>query len=72
MQCLPLELQKRGEKKPIGEEEAEGLVKELRLKAYKECSAMTGQGLKGVFDEALMVGLSGEEIVIKKRLCSLL
>mmetsp|Transcript_44779 Transcript_44779/g.112885 ORF Transcript_44779/g.112885 Transcript_44779/m.112885 type:complete len:203 (-) Transcript_44779:144-752(-) len=46
------DLSKAG-KKPITPEEAEEMVKELGLLKYLECSALTREGLKNVFDEAL-------------------
>lgn len=46
------ELAKAG-KKPITSAEAEEMVKELNLLKYLECSALTRDGLKNVFDEAL-------------------
>ena len=42
---------------------------ELNLRGYRECSALTGLGLKDVFDEAVVVGLSEEEEVSKKCFC---
>lgn len=45
-------LRKEG-KQPITEEEANNMVKELGALKYLECSALTRQGLKNVFDEAL-------------------
>ena len=58
--------------KQISVQEAEALVSELKLKTYKECSALTGEGLKDVFDEAVVVGLSQDEPTVKKTLCSIL
>lgn len=45
-------LRKEG-KSPISEEEANSMVKELGALKFLECSALTRQGLKNVFDEAL-------------------
>jgi len=45
-------LRKEG-KAPITEDEANAMVKELSALKYLECSALTRQGLKNVFDEAL-------------------
>lgn len=58
--------------KQISVQEAEALVTELKLKTYKECSALTGEGLKDVFDEAVVIGLSEEQPTAKKTLCSIL
>ena len=58
--------------KQISVQEAEALVSELKLKTYKECSALTGDGLKDVFDEAVVLGLSQEEPIVKKSPCSIL
>ena len=57
--------------KQISVQEAEALVSELKLKTYKECSALTGAGLKDVFDEAVVIGLE-EEPRVKKPFCSIL
>ena len=48
--------------------DAESLVKKLKLKGYKECSAFTQDGLKNVFDEALIIGLEPPEKA-PSRLC---
>ena len=58
--------------KQISVQEAESLVSELKLKTYKECSALTGDGLKDVFDEAVLVGLSQDDPTVKKTPCSIL
>ena len=66
------ELRKKGEKQ-IAVQEAEALVSQLKLKTYKECSALTGDGLKDVFDEAVVIGLGcGEEETINNTCCSIL
>ena len=65
------ELQKKGERQ-ISVDQAEALVSELKLRTYKECSALTGEGLKLVFDEAVVVGLSDETLEEKRCLeCSI-
>lgn len=43
----------RQEKTPISAEEAESMVKEIGALKYLECSALTREGLKYVFDQAL-------------------
>merc|ERR1712100_708055 len=48
-----LETLRKDGKSPITEEEPNNMVKELGALKYLECSALTRQGLKNVFDEAL-------------------
>lgn len=48
-----LESLKKEGKTPITEEEANAMVRDLGALKYLECSALTRQGLKNVFDEAL-------------------
>jgi len=48
-----LETLRKDGKSPITDEEANNMVKELAALKYLECSALTRQGLKNVFDEAL-------------------
>merc|ERR1712093_182372 len=48
-----LETLRKDGKSPITEEEANNMVKELGALKYLECSALTRQGLKNVFDEVL-------------------
>lgn len=48
-----LESMRKEGKSPITEEEANSMVKELGALKFLECSALTRQGLKNVFDEAL-------------------
>jgi len=48
-----LENLKKENKAPITEEEANAMVKDLGALKFLECSALTRQGLKNVFDEAL-------------------
>jgi len=45
-------LETRGTK-PISKEEGENMAKELKAFAYRECSALTQEGLKDVFDTAV-------------------
>lgn len=56
-------LQKRRQK-PITPEEGQRLAKKVNADCYVECSALTQQGLKDVFDEAMLAVL---EPKIKRR-----
>ena len=72
-----LESLKKEGKVPITEEEANAMVKDLGALKYLECSALTRQDLKNVFDEALtsVVGGGGPKPSAgsgKKNKCSLL
>jgi len=55
-----LESLKKEGKAPITEEEANAMVKDLGALKYLECSALTRQGLKNVFDEALTSVVGGQ------------
>ena len=50
------DLQKK-KMRPVRKERAEQLAEDLKLFGYKECSAFTQDGLKDVFDEAIMIAL---------------
>eukprot|EP01023_Acetabularia_acetabulum_P001141 TRINITY_DN10428_c0_g2_i2.p2 TRINITY_DN10428_c0_g2~~TRINITY_DN10428_c0_g2_i2.p2 ORF type:complete len:225 (-),score=21.59 TRINITY_DN10428_c0_g2_i2:104-730(-) len=71
-----LENLKKENKAPITEEEANAMVKDLGALRFLECSALTRQGLKNVFDEALtsVVGSDNNKPVSsgKKKGCLLL
>ena len=54
-----LENLKKEGKVPITEDEANAMVKDLGALKYLECSALTRQGLKNVFDEALTSVVGG-------------
>jgi len=54
-----LENLKKEGKAPITEDEANAMVKDLGALKYLECSALTRQGLKNVFDEALTSVVGG-------------
>ena len=54
-----LEQLKKEGKVPITEAEANAMVKDLGALKFIECSSLTRQGLKNVFDEALTSVVSG-------------
>ncbi|KAL2911710.1 GTPase Cdc42 [Polyrhizophydium stewartii] len=60
----------KNRQKPITTESGERLAKELMAVKYLECSALTQEGLKNVFDEAIIAAL--EPPKKERRKCSLL
>lgn len=52
-------------------EQTERLVKDFKVK-YVECSSLTQQGLKDVFDEAIVTALEPPEVKKRRRLCNFL
>jgi len=56
-------------KKPISKTQGEKLAADLGAEMYVECSALTGEGMKNVFDEALMAALNKEDPVPPKQCC---
>jgi len=59
-------------KKPISKTQGEKLAADLGAEMYVECSALTGEGMKNVFDEALMAALNKEDPVPPKKCCCIL
>ena len=53
--------------KPITTEAGKKMARELRMKKYVECSALTGKGLKNVFHEAVIAALEPPEPYSKKK-----
>lgn len=56
----PMEREKLAKKKerPISYEEGARIAKKIKASKYVECSALNQQGLKDVFDEAIMTVLN--------------
>ena len=59
-------------KHPTTKEEGEQLAKKIRAAKYLECSALTGEGLKEVFDEAVKTVLLKSGRMGKKGRCNIL
>ena len=49
-----LDLAEKKTKKPISKTQGEKLAADLGAEMYVECSALTGEGMKNVFDEVTM------------------
>ena len=58
--------------KPIGQEQGEVMRKKIGAVQYKECSALTQEGLKEVFDEAIKIVLFPQQVEKKKSKCTVL
>ncbi|CAF0734792.1 unnamed protein product [Rotaria sordida] len=69
-----LERLQRSHEKPITRKQGEKLANDIKASQYVECSARTQEGLKHVFDEAIMVALKQKTRRSKpeRRSCKLL
>ena len=65
------DLQKK-KMRPVRKERAEQLAEDLKLFGYKECSAFTQDGLKDVFDEAIMIALDPPKPAEKNNCCRMM
>ncbi len=59
-------------KRAVIPEEAEQVAQQINALKYMECSALTRQGLKAVFDEAISIGMFGLKPQPRKRTCVIL
>ncbi|KNC48661.1 cell division control protein 42 [Thecamonas trahens ATCC 50062] len=66
-----LEKLRNGGQSPITREMGEKMAKETRASKYLECSALTQEGLKTTFDEAIMAALL-PPVTTKEKKCALL
>lgn len=64
-------LRKKGQK-PITFSQGESLAREVRALKYLECSALTRQGIKEVFDEAVKTVLGAKPTEKKRSRCKVL
>ena len=65
----------KNQQRPISREAGERMAKSVKAAKYMECSALTREGVKNVFDEAIFQHLEevkNSKVPEKKRLCSLL
>jgi len=67
-----LEKLSKQKQKPVSVEMGEKLAKELNVVKYVECSARTQQGLKNVFDEAIVAALEPPPSTKKAKKCIVL
>lgn len=70
----PAEIERLRERRqsPVTLQQGEAMRKKISAVCYKECSALTQQGLKDIFDEAIKVVLFPETNKQKKKGCTLL
>lgn len=57
---------------PVTLQQGEAMKKKIGAVCFKECSALTQQGLKDIFDEAIKVVLFPETNKTKKKACTIL
>ena len=67
-----LENLKQSNISPITTAEGVKLATEINAAAYKECSSLTGKGVKEVFEEAVIAVMNHKELPKKKSRCVLL
>ncbi|CAF0825426.1 unnamed protein product [Brachionus calyciflorus] len=63
---------KKNNQKPVTPDQAVRLAKELKAVKYVECSALTQEGLKDVFDEAIVAALNPNKKKSKRKKCQIL
>lgn len=70
----PAEMERLRERRqsPVTLQQGEAMKKKINAVCYKECSALTQNGLKDIFDEAIKVVLFPETNKTKKKGCTLL
>ena len=59
-----LDLAEKKTKKPISKTQGEKLAADLGAEMYVECSALTGEGMKNVFDEVTMARVMMRKLVM--------
>ena len=57
----------KAKQRPVTVESAEKLAHELKAVKYVECSALTQEGVKNVFGEAIVTALDPPETVEKRK-----
>ena len=64
--CLSnyLDFAEKKTKKPISKTQGEKLAADLGAEMYVECSALTGEGMKNVFDEVTMARMMMMRLVM--------
>ena len=64
-----LDLAEKKTKKPISKTQGEKLAADLGAEMYVECSALTGEGMKNVFDEVTMARMMMMKMVMVRIQC---